>query len=295
MSKVIGDVPNRPPNPEEPAEHPTLQQAITTKLAQEHEAAIVEQNKQNLFPTQVVPLPSKGLLYPSDNPLSLGYVELKYMTAKEEDILTTESYIKSGVVLDRLFQSLIVSKVNYDDILLGDKNAIMVAARIYGYGEKYETSITTPNGTSQKFTVDLTELKHKEFDVSKIVPGENRFTFKLPVRGNVIEFKLLTNGDQKKIDDFLKKSRRPDGRDQQLTTRLRHMILSVDGETDPAFIRLFIENELLAPDSRALREYIKEVQPDVDMSVEVFDEDTGEPFRGSITLGLDFFWPDLRT
>ena len=95
------------------------------------------ENKLNI-PTEIVDLPSKGLLYPKDNPLSSGKIEMKYMTAKEEDILTNQNFIKSGVVIDKLLQSLIISKINYNDLLIGDKNAIMLASRILSYGANYE-------------------------------------------------------------------------------------------------------------------------------------------------------------
>ena len=106
------------------------------------------------FPTEIIELPSKGLVYPKDNPLSVGKIEMKYMTAKEEDILTTQSYIKDGSVLDRLFQSLIISNgegasVKYVDLVAGDKNAIMVSARILGYGKDYEVEIDDPTNNQK--------------------------------------------------------------------------------------------------------------------------------------------------
>ena len=96
----------------------------------------MEDQKQTL-PTEKVELPSKGLLYSEDNPLSSGKIEMKYMTAKEEDILTNQNYIKQGTVLDKLLQSLIVSKINYDDLIIGDKNALFIAARSLVYGGNY--------------------------------------------------------------------------------------------------------------------------------------------------------------
>ena len=127
------------------------------------------------LPTETIELPSKGLLYPADSELSKGTIEIKYMTAKEEDILTNQSYIKDGVVLDKLMKSLIVSEINYNDLLLVDKDAIMVAARILGYGKDYEFTYDY-----EKVTIDLTELKDKKFNEKLIVPGKNEFVFKLP-------------------------------------------------------------------------------------------------------------------
>ena len=254
-----------------------------------HKAEIADENRKSTYPTLIVDLPSKGLIYPEDNPLSMGTVEMKYMTAKEEDILTTESYIKKGVVLDKLFQSLIVSKIDYDSMLIGDRDAIMIAARVYGYGEEYISSVTTPSGTVQKVTINLEDIPHKDIDESNFSGRENRFYF-TTMDGRKIEFKLLTNGDQKEIQKNLRKARRGDARDTQLTSRLFQMIQSVDGNDDRRFIKMFIENDFRAIDSRKFREYVNEIQPGIDMSIDVIDEDTGEPFRTSIAIGLDFFW-----
>jgi len=255
---------------------------------------MTETQLKSPFPTQMVELPSKGLLYPEDNPLSKGVIELKYMTAREEDILTTESYIKQGVVLDKLFQSLIVDKsINYDSILLGDRNAIMIASRIYGYGEIYKFEVTAPSGKKQPVSLDLNELKAKEFDEDLITPGVNEFTYTTPFGKNVIKFKLLTVGDERIIDERLKKHKTPGSKDSKLTTRLFQMIIDVDGKTEPPYIRSFIENQLRALDSRAFREYINTIQPNVDMSIELVDEETDEPFQATVSIGLDFFWPDI--
>lgn len=248
------------------------------------------------YPTEIVNLPSKGLLYSSDSPLSTGTIEMKYMTTKEEDILSTTSYIKNGVVLDKLFQSMILTKFNYDDLLLGDRNAIMVAARIYGYGPIYETKINNSDGKQQHVTVDLRLLNHKPIQEELITPGSNLFSFTLPSAGNVIQFKLLTVGIQKQIEKSLEQQRKYAGKDapeENLTTRLRYMIVSVDGKTDSAAINSFISN-MRVQDSRALREYIGKIQPDIDLSIEVVDEATNQPFRTEISLGLDLFWPDYK-
>ena len=146
------------------------------------------------IPTESVELPSKGKFYPEGHPLKGGTVEMKYMTAKEEDILTNQNYIQKGIVIDKLLQSLLVTEFNYDDLLIGDKNAIMVAARILSYGKDYDIEY---NG--QKITVDLSEVKEKVSEDA--TPNESGdFTFTLPKSGNEVTFKLLTHGDDKKID-----------------------------------------------------------------------------------------------
>ena len=237
------------------------------------------------LPTEVVELPSKGYLYPKDSPLAEGKIEIKYMTAKEEDILTNSSYIQKGTVLDKLFQSLIISKINYDDLLVGDKNAIMIAARVLGYGKDYTF---TYEGVEE--TVDLTEVENKEIDEELFKNGKNEFSFTLPHSGNEVTFKLLTHGDETKIQreiDGLKKLDK--NSDPSLTTRLKHMILSVEGDSEKKSIREFVDRYLLARDARALREYIKSMSPDVDLT---FFPSGGETAR-TIPIGVGFFWPDF--
>jgi hypothetical protein len=237
------------------------------------------------FPTETIELPSKGLLYPKENPLSSGTVELRYMTAAHEDILTNQSFIQKGNVLDKLMQALIVSPINYDDIIVGDKNAIMIASRILGYGKDYNF---TYNGEEQ--SVDLTVLENKVFDEKLITPGVNEFAFTLPNTNAIITFKILTHGDEKKINqelEGLKKIKKDSS--PELSTRLKYIITSVNGDTTPKVIRDFVDNHLLAMDSRALREYIKNVQPDVDLT---FFPDGSEK-AVNIPIGLNFFWPDL--
>lgn len=235
------------------------------------------------MPTEVVELPSKGLLYPESNPLSSGKIEMKYMTAKEEDILTNQSYIQNGTVLDKLLQSLIVSKIDYNDLVLGDKNAIFVASRILGYGSEYEF-----NFGGKSYTVDLTTLKNKELDETLVQKGKNIFKYTLPASNVDITYKILTHGDENKITKELEGYKKIN-KDvvPELTTRLKFMIQSVSGETDPKVIRDFVDNHLLARDSRALRDHIKKTQPDVDLSFEVEDG-----LVINVPINLSFFWPD---
>lgn len=235
------------------------------------------------LPTEIIDLPSKGLIYPKDNPLSSGQIEMKYMTAKEEDILTNQSYIQKGVVIDKLLKSLIVSEINYNDLIIGDKNAIMVAARILGYGKEYEFY---SEGDTQ--SIDLSEINNKEINES-LFSGVNSFDFKLPHSNNEITFKLLTHGDEIKINqelEGLKKLKKEDS--HEVSTRLKHIITSINGESDPPTIRKFVDIALLAKDARALREYINQIQPDVDLSF--FPE--GSNTKRSIPINLNFFWPD---
>ena len=248
------------------------------------------------FPTEIIELPSRGLLYPEGHPLAAGKIEIKYMTAREEDILSTQSYIKQGVVLDKLCEAVIVTKgVKFDDLLVGDKNALLLATRAYGYGPEYETKVTTSAGNEVPITIDLSSVPHKVFDDTLITPHVNEFEYTLPKAGNVIKFKILTVGDQKRIDGDLKGLRKAQDiyGTQNLTTRFRYMILSVDGNTDKSNINKFIQN-MLAVDSRAFREYINKISPDVDLEVEGEDPETGEPFRNNFEIGVDLFYPDFK-
>lgn len=252
--------------------------------------------KKSNFPTEIVPLPSKGLLYPEGHPLSEGTIEMKYMTAREEDILTSQNLIKQGVVLDKLFESLIVTPVNYNDIYSGDKNAIMIAARILGYGKDYVVDVDDPSspGTKQKVTIDLTQIEHKEVDYSLFENRQNEFEFTLPQSKRVITFRLTTHGIEKQIETEVKslvKQTNKTGVDKTLTTRLKHMILTVDGEGGRANINNFVDNELFALDSRALRQYIKEISPDIDMTFTFISETTGEALELAIPMDISFFWP----
>ena len=245
------------------------------------------------YPTEIVELPSKGKFYPEGHPLSTGKIEMKYMTAKEEDILTNQSYIKNGVVLDKLFKALIVTPVNYNDVLLGDKNAIMVAARVLGYGKDYEISVTDDEGNKQKTVVDLTQLNDKELDWDRF-DKDGAFEFQLPVSKRKVTVCHLTHGIQRKIDAELKGLKKLKKESADLTTRLKYQITSVDGDDSNAVIRKFVDNELLAIDSRALRKFIDNITPDIDLKIDCLSEETGEPFRSSVNIGLDFFWPDVE-
>ena len=244
------------------------------------------------LPTEKVSLPSKGLLYPKESPLSSGEIEMKYMTAKEEDILTNSNFIRQGTVIDKLLQSLIITPINYDELLIGDKNAILIAARILGYGAEYSFKYVNERGKEIETTVDLSKLNEKPLDESLFKAGVNEFTFALPKSGNTITFKLLTHGDEKKIEAEIKGLQKinPNG-SFDVTTRLKYMITSVNGDREQKNIRDFVDNYLLAPDARALREYYSKVQPDVDLKFIPEDESyVGEGI--TVPISLNFFWPD---
>jgi len=238
------------------------------------------------FPTEVVELPSKGLVYPPDHILRSGKVEMKYMTAKEEDILSNQNFISKGIVLDKLLESLTLGKFDIKDLITGDKNAILVASRVLGYGKDYSFFY---DGT--EYNVDLSKLENKPFSDS-LISNKGTFYFTLPNSGTLVEFKLLNEKDEEKIKqeiEGLKKINKDSSTD--VTTRLKYQIVSIDGKEDKTSIKDFIDNYLLASDSRALRAYIKLVSPDVDLVAKVMINDVEEDI--DIPINLNFFWPDI--
>ena len=239
------------------------------------------------FPTEMVDLPSKGYFYADGHPLSSGKVEVKYMTAKEEDILTSQNLIQQGSVIDKLLESLIVDKsIKLDDMLIGDKNAIMVAARVLGYGKDYQFEY---DGIEQ--SVDLSILEPVELDFSKFIKAQNEFNFKLPNSEREVTFKLLNGKDEKDIEAEIKaKEKISKEQSSELTTRLKHMILSVDGKSEKSHINNFVDNEFLSVDSLAFRQYLSSITPDVDMTTKVVDS-TGKESEVTIPVTLRFFWP----
>ena len=239
------------------------------------------------FPTEVVDLPSKGLLYPEGSPLSTGKIEIKYMTAKEEDILTSANLIKQGVVVEKLLESLIIDKsIKVDDLLIGDKNAVLIASRILAYGKEYEVEID-----GRKIVVDLTQLKDNQLDESIVTNGANEFEFELPATKRKLTFKLLTSGDEKEIDGEVKGYEKIHGIGYELTTRLKHQIISIDGDTKRASINSFVDNEFLSRDSIAFRTHVASIMPDVDMTSS-YTDDEGNEKEFTVPMTVTFLWPN---
>ena len=249
---------------------------------------------ENKFPTEVVDLPSKGYYYPEDNPLSSGQIEIKYMTAKEEDILTSQNLIQKGIVLDKLLEALIVDKkINTDSMLIGDKNALFIASRVLAYGKEYTFDYTDNQGQSKEHTSDLTKLKDKKIDFSKHEKGKNLFSFKLLQSKRIIEFKLLTDGDERDVTKEVEAlSKVSGGVTKEVTTRFKKMIISVDGNSERAFVNNFVDNEFFTQDSQAFRSHYQEITPDIDMGI-VIDDD-GEEVEITVPMTVRFFWPSLK-
>ena len=244
---------------------------------------------EHKFPTEVIDLPSEGKVYSKESPLSSGKLELKYMTTREEDILMSENLIKKGVVIDKLLDSLIVTKgVKQEDLILGDKNAVLVASRILAYGPEYTVEVTNPNDLDEKveYTFDLSKCPFKE--LSKDVDyTDNSFDYTTDIGKTKIKFKLLTGADEALIEKDIKQSSKF-GVSSDITTRLRYTVTEVDGDTKSSTISQFTQN-LLARDSVALRNYIRDIAPDIDLTSEV--EIGGDVVEVDIPLTTEFFWP----
>ena len=241
------------------------------------------------FPTEVVDLPSMGLLYPKDSPLSSGKVEIKYMTAREEDILTSANLIKKGIVVDKLIEALIIDKsIKVGNLLLGDKNAILIASRILAYGKEYEVRVN-----NQDVTVDLTTLSDRKLDESLISNNSNEFEFELPATKRKLTFKMLTSDDEKNIEAEIEGYKKiGDGIGYETTTRLKHQILSIDGDSKKSAVNNFVDNEFLSRDSKAFREYVLSITPDVDMVSTYVDED-GKEKEFTVPMTVSFLWPSV--
>jgi hypothetical protein len=249
------------------------------------------------FPTEIIDLPSRGRFYPEGHPLSSGKIELKYMTAREEDILSSANLIKQGVVIDKLLESLIVTKVKYDDILLMDKNAIFIAARVLAYGNDYAVEVQCPIcENKQTEHIDLSEFEEKEIDWSNIPETAATIEYTLPISKKVLTLKFLTQGDEKSIEESLKAAKKISkftGIDPELTTRLKSIIAAVDGNNDAGHISTIVDN-MLSRDSLALREYLKTITPEIDTTFHYQCgncEHSNEKMAVPITVS--FFWPGV--
>ena len=244
---------------------------------------------EHKFPTEVIDLPSSGKVYSKDSPLHEGKLELKYMTTREEDILMSENLIKKGVVIDKLLDSLIVTKgVKQQDLILGDKNAVLVAARILAYGPEYTAEVTNPKNQEEtvNHTFDLSQCPFKELP-KDVDYTDNSFNYTTDIGKNKIKFRLLTGKEEALIEKDLKQSAKY-GYNTDITTRLRYTVTEVDGDSKPETITEYTQN-LLARDSMALRNHIQEISPDIDLTSEI--EIGGESVSVSIPLSVTFFWP----
>ena len=245
------------------------------------------------FPTEEVNLPSRGHFYPKDNPLASGKVEMKYMTAKEEDILTSPNLLKQGTAIDKLLEALIVDKkIKLDDLLIGDKNALIIAARILAYSKRYDFAAIDDVGEETTAAVDLTTLNDKELDFKNIPQGVNEFPFKLPNSEREVVLRILTHKDEVELSkeaEALQKAKMSTG----MTSRMKKMLVSVDGKSERVHINKFVDEELLSVDALEMRKYLFTITPDVDMSTTATYAD-GTEREVVVQVTAQFFWPSTQ-
>ena len=264
----------------------------------------MSQNAENndfsfIVPTEIIDLPSKGLLYPLGHPLhGKDTIEVKQMTAKEEDILTSRSLLQKGVALDRVLSSIIIDKsINADTLLVGDRNALIIAARISAYGNEYNTKVTCPAcGTSQEYNFDLNEQNvYSGYDAQEFITeasSNGTFTTKLPRTGLDIGFKVLTGADERRLIEGVEMDRKNKKRHERNVTRqLLNMIVSVNGNTTSEAINYVVEN-LPSVDVRHLRQAYKAASPNVNLTQYFECENCDHEQDMEVPLNADFFWPN---
>ena len=249
------------------------------------------------IPVETVPLPSSGKIYPPNSALHASeVVQIKAMTAKEEDILTSRALIKKGTVIESLVKSCLIDKsIDVDDMLSGDRNAIMTAIRITGYGSEYGVDVECPAcGERSKQTFDLSDLPINRLEIDPVESGENVFQFELPVTKKTVMFKFLTGRDENEISTIAERKRKKGiVNDNTVTTRLKHAIISIDGITDKHKIGVFVGN-MPARDSLALRKYIDKNEPGIEMKSWMDCPHCQESSEVRLPMGASFFWPDTE-
>ena len=258
------------------------------------------QTKKSLLdfvsPTQFVVLPSKGKGYPEGHPLKdKETIEVRYMTAKDEDILSSQHLLKKGIAIDRFLENVLMDK-NFpvDSLLIGDKNAIIIDTRISGYGNLYETQLNCPNcGKKNEMTFDLNNKKYK----SKQIPDgvtinkEGNYLFVLPVSKVELEIRLLTSKDEKQMIKKATMIEKNKIESRLVTDQYKMMIVSAQGETSPALLGKFVDM-MPVEDSKALRKIYKSINPDVEIKEEFTCFSCEHSQELEVPFGADFFWPD---
>jgi len=236
-----------------------------------------EQQKRVTIPPVIVKLPSNGLIYPESSPLRSGEVQLRHMTAYDEDILTNSSYIKNQVVFDKLLESLIVTPgVSPDDIASSDRESLLISARILGYGSEYPVLVQDPTSSNSiERVVDLSKLSFKPFN---LIPDENGEFEYIVDNGDILKFKYLTSRETSNINS-----------ETSLSDITRMSITSVNTNRDTMFISDYVKYELVAANAKKFRNYILENMSGVNFEVELEGENGGT-FKTTFQLGLDLFW-----
>lgn len=250
------------------------------------------------IPTEFVKLPSRGDFYPQGHTLQgIDRIEIKYMTAKEEDILTSRSLLKEGVALDRMLQNLVVDKtIDLADMLVGDKNALLVAARATGYGENYETNVTCPScSETDVFEFDISDPNFTEFESAinhhNVQRTENNtFLILLPMTQVTVECRLLTGRDEMRILKEAERKAKKKIESSPTTDWFRSIVVSINGDTDPLSLMAFA-GEMPARDARHLRIIYSEVVPNINLTQTYECPKCAHSADMEVPLNVDFFWP----
>ena len=247
------------------------------------------------IPVESVPLPSMGVIYDKNSSLyNKETIDIRPMTAREEDILTSRSYIKNGTVLTELIKSCLVDKsIDPDDLISGDKNAILIALRVTGYGADYEVEVDCPVCSyTNKSTFNLGDLKIKRLEIDPLEDGENLFQVQLPVTKKNVKVKFLNGHDEKEMT-IINERKRKNGINSEtsVTDRLCRSITEIEGITDKNKIRMFVNN-MPARDSLSLRNFLDRHEPGIDMKVYLNCISCHEESEVDLPMGTSFFWPD---
>ena len=247
------------------------------------------------IPVETVPLPSLGKCYPEESAVhNKETIEIRSMTAREEDILTSKALIKKGTVISHLLKSCMINKaIDPDQMLAGDRNAVMVALRVTGYGAEYKVEVDCPSCQARsKQSFNLGELEIKRLGIEPVSHGVNMFEFSMPVTKAKVRFKFLTGADEQEIMIQQERQKKQGQRAENLiTSRLRYSITSVNGVTDKSKLNMFISN-LPARDSLAFRKHLDKNEPGIQMKSWMDCNSCLEHSEVRLPLGAAFFWPD---
>jgi hypothetical protein len=249
------------------------------------------------IPVELVPLPSRGMLYSPEHPYhGRDLVEIRAMTAREEDILTSQALIKKGTVISELIRSCVVERaVNTQDLLIGDRNALMVAIRITGYGPQYDGEVQCSEcGAKGTRQFDLSQLSIRQLTLNPVAPGVNEFEYTLPRLKLPVRFRFLTGRDEDEISKTSERQKKLGiSSDALVTTNLLFSIISANGITDKSKLAHLIKM-MPAQDSNALRVYMRQHEPGLDMKQECACPACGHTEEVSIPIGIKFLWPNAE-
>ena len=255
------------------------------------------------YPPVLVDLPSKGLIYPKESSLSKGYIELRQPTAQDENILVSKTLINKGIVFDRFIGGLIIDKtINLDDISIGDFNALMYASRVISYGTEYPISYRCEVcGSNSKVNFDLSDIDHKKIDFD-LLNRENEYFLTLNKSGDRLKIKLLTHGDEKRINKNIKDSKKLKNLtkvDDELSIRMAQIILDIEGldlpdENPKRFYKILAYvKQMNIMDSRQLRKFAKDITPNMDTLVNIECSECGEVSTMELPINREFFYPTI--